>query len=554
MNLLLPASLLLLSLTCAPFVGATDNTPFSPISSESVSRPLAVVAFSNPRGLAVDRSGNLYIADVDAGTMYTISPAGEVHPLVGPGIKTPIGIAIAPDGKVFVADAEGSAIYWIASSGGVTALPNSDGEAGFNSPTNVAVDAAGNVFVANNLANTILKISPKGGASVFAGKTGASGSTDGMGGDARFNTPLAVALDAKGNLYVADKDNSNIRKITPAGVVSTLAGMAGQSGSVDGTGIAASFAAPRALAVDAKGTVYVADTENSCIRKITSDGIVTTLAGKAGQAGKVDGMGSDARFNDPRGIAVDTAGNVYVADGGNAAIRRVTPEGVVTTVAAAGPGLFAASAAPGAAPILPPRAGQTERIDYSHAQNFDGWDADPTYWTVKDGMFTARGEKVPSTFLLTKKNYSDFRLTLSSKMVESENHAGIVLWGEQTVTRNGRNKWSYKGPLLMFPGLGLWDYRTNKNIPVDPVGKALARKIAGQHDWIKVEILAQGNRIRVAYNGQQVLDWREPDPSLLKDGPIGLQLHGHTPPQEVVYKNVVIEAFPKEDRLITVKE
>lgn len=204
------------------------------------------------------------------------------------------------------------------------------------------------------------------------------------------------------------------------------------------------------------------------------------------------------------------------------------------------------------APIIPPRTGETERFDYSHAQTLEGWDADTNYWSVKDGVFTAKGEKVPSTFLLTQKKFSDFRLTLWSQVVDSSNHAGVALWGEQTVQRNGKNKWAYTGPLVIFPSLGLWDYRTNKGIPVDPAGKALAKQIAKQHDLIHVEILAQGNRVRVAYNGQQVMDWREPDPSLLKNGPIGLQLHGFTPPQEVFYKDVVIETFPKEDRLITV--
>jgi Domain of Unknown Function (DUF1080) len=111
----------------------------------------------------------------------------------------------------------------------------------------------------------------------------------------------------------------------------------------------------------------------------------------------------------------------------------------------------------------------------------------------------------------------------------------------------------YKGLLVIFPGLGMWDYNLNKGIPVDQDGKAIAKKVTSQNEWIKVEILAQGNRIRAAYNGYQVLDWREPNPDRLKEGPIGLQLHGFGNPQEVLYKDVVIETFPKEDRLITVK-
>jgi len=437
----------------------------------------------------------------------------------------------------------------------VSALAKPSGEVSFSTPTSAAADSAGNVFVANNTSHTILKITAAGFASVFAGKREESGSADGVGSAARFGTPLGIAVDAKDNLYVADSGNSNIRKITPEGVVSTLAGAAGKSGGVDGAGSAARFDAPRGLAVDAGGTVYVADTDNHCIRKITPEGVVSTLAGQAGKADKADGVGSAARFNAPRSVAVDTLGNVFVADGGNRAIRLISTEGVVTTIAAASPFTAAAASATLAPPpVIPPQTGQTERFDYSHAQTLDGWDADPAYWSVKDGVFVATGQGVQSNFLLTKKSYSDFRLTLSSQVVDSDNHAGICLWGERTVSFNGWNKWAYRGPLLMFPGLGLWDYDTNKSIPVDPAGKALAKKIAGQHDWLHIEILAQGNRLRVAYNGQQVLDWREPNPSGIKVGPIGLQLHGFAKHQEVVYKDVVIETFPKDDRLITVKE
>lgn len=209
---------------------------------------------------------------------------------------------------------------------------------------------------------------------------------------------------------------------------------------------------------------------------------------------------------------------------------------------------------PALVPLVPPRNGQTERVDYSRAQTLEGWEGDPAYWTVRDGAFEAKGEKVPSTFLLTSKVYLDFRLTFRSQMVVSENHAGIVFWGTQTVLPSGEKLRDYKGPLVAFPELGMWDYRTNERIAVDPECKAVASKVARQHDWITVEILAQGNRVRVAFNGRQVIDWREPHPELIKAGPIGLQLHGFALPQKAVYKDVVIEANPKEARLTTVTE
>jgi hypothetical protein len=206
--------------------------------------------------------------------------------------------------------------------------------------------------------------------------------------------------------------------------------------------------------------------------------------------------------------------------------------------------------APPSAPLIPPHAGKSETVRFD-AKSLEGWEGSPEWWSLKDGAFDAKASgRVPTTFLLTKAKYSDFRITLWSKVVESTNHAGVCLWGERVTT--GANEWDYKGLLVIFPGLGMWDYNIKKGIPVDPAGKELAKRVTDQNEWIEVEILAQGNRIRAAYNGFQVLDWREPDPSRLKEGPIGLQLHGFGNPQEVQYKDVVIEAFPKQDKLITV--
>src|SRR5213593_3736548 len=141
----------------------------------------------------------------------------------------------------------------------------------------------------------------------LAGLPGGLGSVDGTAGAARFNYPSGVAVDSAGNVYVADSGNSTIRKITPDGTVTTLAGSAGQSGSADGTGSAARFNNPRGVAVDSVGNVYVADTSNATIRKVTPAGAVTTLAGLAGSGGSADGTGSAARFLDPSGVAVDSA-------------------------------------------------------------------------------------------------------------------------------------------------------------------------------------------------------------------------------------------------------
>jgi hypothetical protein len=206
----------------------------------------------------------------------------------------------------------------------------------FSSPTGVAADAAGIVYVADSSNGTIRKITPTGKVATFAGLAGFYGSTDGTGSAARFQTPVAVAVDNAGTVYVAER--YTIRKITPAGVVTTLAGLAGSPGTADGVGSAARFNSPEGVAVDAAGNVYVADTTSNTIRKVTPAGEVTTLAGLAGASGTADGVGSAARFFWPTGIAVDGAGTVYVADRLNNRIRKITPAGAVTTLAGSSQG------------------------------------------------------------------------------------------------------------------------------------------------------------------------------------------------------------------------
>jgi sugar lactone lactonase YvrE len=199
----------------------------------------------------------------------------------------------------------------------------------------LAVDAAGNVYVTDTF--LIRKVNPTGVVTTLAGSTN-RGNDDGTGRAATFNEPAGVAVDAAGNVYVADTENDSIRKISPAGVVTTLAGGEGP-GEQDGTGAAARFFGPRGVAVDATGHLYVADTGNNLIRKVSPAGAVTTLAGtRVKFVGSqvirfADGTGADAVFNSPNGVAVDGSGNVYVADTENNCIRKVSPASVVTTLA-----------------------------------------------------------------------------------------------------------------------------------------------------------------------------------------------------------------------------
>ena len=255
----------------------------------------------------------------------------------------PGGVAVDSAGNVYVADLANQEIRKITPAGNVTTLAGHAGSTGtadgdryaasFKGPTSVAVDADGNVYVSDQLSHRVRKITPAGVVSTLAGSE-IAGSADGHGAAATFGQPAGLAVDAVGNLYVADRANNRIRKISPAGDVVTLAG-SGVEGATDGSGVQASFSEPVDVAVDSAGNVYVADAWNNRIRKITPAGNVTTLAG-SGLQGAADGVGASASFFRPFGIAVDRAGYVYVTDSGNNRIRRISPLGFVTTLAGTG--------------------------------------------------------------------------------------------------------------------------------------------------------------------------------------------------------------------------
>jgi NHL repeat len=317
--------------------------------------------------VAVDVQGNVYVADSSNETIRRVTPAGVVTTLAGLAGSNgtndgtgsaarfyfPEGVAVDTNGNVYVSDSGNNAIRKVTAMGVVTTLAGSAGTSGtndgagsaarFNQPSGIAVDSAGNVYVADTGSHTIRKVTSGGVVTTLAGLAGSYGSANGTGSAARFNQPSGVAADTNGNVYVGDSGNYTIRKVTSGGVATTLAGQAGVYGSADGTGSGARFLFPKGVSVDAAGNVYVADYENYTIRKVTSAGVVTTLAGLAGSVGSADGTGSVARFNYPQSVAADTNGNVYVADSGNYTVRKAALMGanwVVTTLAGVvgGPG------------------------------------------------------------------------------------------------------------------------------------------------------------------------------------------------------------------------
>ncbi len=318
--------------------------------------------FSGPSNLAVDSSGSVYVSDRGNSTIRKLTPMGTnwvVSTIAGLAeqsgsvdgtnsmarFNSPSGVAVHNDGSVYVADWQNNTIRKITPIGSnwvVSTIAGLAGASGSNDGTNTAarfwlpqgpaVDAATNVYVADLFNSTIRKIIQVGTnwvVSTIAGQS--SGSADGTNRAARFTSPSGVAVDNNGNVYVADQSNHTIRKLRPEStnwIVTTIAGLAGVRGSADGTNSTARFNSPGGLAVDSATNIYVADLQNNTIRKITpigSNWVVTTTGGLAATSGSVDGIASEARFAGPNGVAMDTKGNLYVADYSNCNIRRGVP-------------------------------------------------------------------------------------------------------------------------------------------------------------------------------------------------------------------------------------
>jgi kumamolisin len=309
--------------------------------------------FNFPGGVAVDGSGNVYVADYDNNQIREVAPNGVVSTPYGalagtagyrndPGnsalFNLPNAVAISPAGNIYVADSGNNVIRKI-SGGLVTTLAG-----GFNSPEGVAVDADENVYVADSGNNVIKKVTPARVVTIIAGRLAKTGFADGAAAVAEFNFPNSVAVDSLGNVFVADIGNSVVREVA-GGQVTTIAGQPQTNGYLDATGTNALFDAPFGVAADNAGNVYVADSQNSSetssfqgnclLRRISPAGVVSTLAGNPFIAGSVNGSGTVAEFDDLQAVAQSASGEFFMADSVNQTIRSGTQS---LTISAGGEG------------------------------------------------------------------------------------------------------------------------------------------------------------------------------------------------------------------------
>lgn len=306
----------------------------------------ATARFNGPAAIAVDSLGNLYVADSSNHLIRKVSSAGAVTTLAGVAgqvgntdggvgvgrFSGPSAVAVSPLGVVYVADTYNHTIRAVAADGTVSTVAGLAGASGsadgtgstarFSFPSGIAYSPDGYLLVADTFNHTIRKVQINGTVTTLAGQAGSQGSVNLTGTAARFSLPNSLAIDGSGNVYITDSGSHVIRRMEPTLAVTTLAGTAGSAGSADGTGAVARFSQPSGIAVDSAGVVYVADTLNQTIRRITSLGVVSTLAGSAGQAGSADGVIAAARFRQPTGLAIDSAGVIYIADTRNHLVRR----------------------------------------------------------------------------------------------------------------------------------------------------------------------------------------------------------------------------------------
>jgi len=318
--------------------------PETPGSSDGTN---TTARFNDPAGLAIAADGTIFVADNQNHAVRRIGTNGVVTTLAGllgtPGsaygtgstarFDSPTGLTLGPDGALYVCDTGNHTIRRVTLSGIVTTLAGSAGNADytdgstsaarFNQPLGLAIAPDGTVFVADSGNHLIRIIATNGTVSVLAGNPETFGSADGSGTNAFFNSPVGLALAPDGSLFVSDANNFTIRRVTAGGVVTTIAGAAGQDGSTDGPAASARFGKPAELALAPNGTLYIADAAHHTIRRLTLDGHVSTIAGLVGTDGAADGANGLARFFNPYGLAIAARGHLIVADTYNQTVREL---------------------------------------------------------------------------------------------------------------------------------------------------------------------------------------------------------------------------------------
>jgi sugar lactone lactonase YvrE len=327
--------------------------------------PATSASLAGPDGVAVDNAGNLYIADLANYRIRRVSPAGMISTVAGNGAKGfsgdggpatsaslagPEGVAVDAAGNLYIADPSNYCVRKVSPSGIITAVAG-NGVSGFSGdggpatsaalayPMGVAVDAAGDLYIADASNNRVRQVSPSGTISTVAGNGAYKFAGDGgPATSASLYFPSAVAVDTAGSLLIADHANNRIRKVSPPGTITTVAGNGAVGFSGDGgPATSASLSYPAGMAVDASGNLYIADAGNNRIRRVSPDGIISTVAGNgvAGFSGD-GGPATGASLNSPMGVAVDSAGSLYLADYMNNRVRKVSPSGIISTVAGDG--------------------------------------------------------------------------------------------------------------------------------------------------------------------------------------------------------------------------
>ncbi len=315
----------------------------------------------SPRGVSVDAAGNLYIADTGDARIRKVTPGGIITTIAGtvPGysgdngpatqaeLSAPSRAITAPNGDIYIADTLNQRIRRITPNGTITTIAgtgqygfagdNQDARgAQFSNPRDIAFDRNGTILVMDTNNQRLRRFTPGGAISTIAGSGvfGSYGETL-PAIQAQFASPWGVAADASGNIYIADTSNSRIRKIATDGTITTVAGTNESGFSGDGgPGVFARLDHPTAVAVDSAGNLYIADTMNHRIRKMDTRGVITTIAGGTASGFSGDnGPATAARLNMPESIAIDNAENLYIADTGNNRIRKISPQGIITTVA-----------------------------------------------------------------------------------------------------------------------------------------------------------------------------------------------------------------------------